>query len=103
MRDNLDCSAQIVAAALFFQDSGIDFSSCHIIELSQIDIDKALIVAKIQIRFGAIACNENFTVLVWAHGSRVNVDIGVKLLNGDIQASVFQQAAQRRSGDPFSQ
>lgn len=60
-------------------------------------------MTEIQIGFCAVIGNEDFAMLVRAHGARVDIDVRVKFLNGDFVASVLQQSAQGCSGDAFAQ
>jgi hypothetical protein len=52
-------------------------------------VSEAFVVAEIEIGFGAIIGDENFTVLEGAHGARVDIQVGVKLLQSDTEASAF--------------
>lgn len=60
-------------------------------------------MTEIQIGFRAVIGDEDLTVLVRAHGARVDIDVRVEFLNGDFVASVLQQSAQGCSSDAFAQ
>jgi hypothetical protein len=68
----------------------------------QIFVDKALIVAQIQIGLSAIVGHEHLTVLQRAHGTRVYVHIGVQLLAGHLQTAALEQTAQRCGCDALA-
>ena len=95
MGNNLYCGAQIFSAAFFVQHIPEDFSGCQVGVLIQIFIDKPFIVSKIQISFSAVFRNIDFTVLIRAHRSGINIDIGVELLRRHFQAAHFKEPSQR--------
>ena len=91
MGNDLNRAPVIFTATFFLQDDGINFSRRHIAEFGYIYIDKPLIMAKVQIGFRPIFRDKNFTVLVWTHCPRINVNVWIKFLNGDIQSAIFQK------------
>ena len=54
---------------------------------------EAFVVAEVEIGFGAVVGDENFTVLIGRHGAGINVEVGIALLEGDAKAAAFEQAA----------
>ena len=60
-------------------------------------------MSKIEICLSTIIGNEYLTVLDRVHGSRINVDIWVKLLHSDFVATSLQQTSKRCGGDSFSE
>jgi hypothetical protein len=59
-------------------------------------------VANVQIGFGAILGNENFTVLKRIHGPWVNVQIGVQLLHYHQKTTGSKQVSQGGGCKPLS-
>jgi len=59
-------------------------------------------MSQIEVGFGAVVQHKNFAVLVGAHGARVNVDVGVQFLHGDVKAAFFEGASQRGGGDALA-
>ena len=55
----------------------------------QILIDITLVVAQIQVSFGAVIGDEHLAVLIRAHGTGIHIDIRVQLLSGDPQSATF--------------
>ena len=53
-------------------------------------INETLVMSKIKVGFSAIIGNENLTVLDWRPGSRVNVQIRIKLLPSNLVATGFE-------------
>jgi hypothetical protein len=62
---------------------------------------KSLIMTQVQIRLGAIIRNEHFPMLKGAHGSRIDIQIRIELLESDTKPAAFEETAQRRRGDPL--
>jgi hypothetical protein len=81
VRDDLDRAAKIVATALFLNHRGVNLTCGDIAETGQIHIDKPLIVPKVEIGLGAIFGDEDLTVLVGRHGTGIDIDIGIELLD----------------------
>src|SRR5690606_4255891 len=67
------------------------------------DVDKPFIVTKVQVGLRSVVGDEYFPVLIRAHRSRVDVDVRVEFLNGHFQPSIFEQPAQGRRRNPFSE
>src|SRR5262249_18811150 len=63
----------------------------------------ALVVAQVEIGLCAVVGDEDFAVLEGAHRSGVDVQVGVELLQRDLQAAALQQAADRRCRDPLAE
>ena len=47
-------------------------------------------MAQIQVGFGAVVQDENFAVLIWAHGSGVHINVGVELGDDHLQSPALQ-------------
>ncbi len=94
--DDLDCTAQIVAAPFAGDDLGIDPAGGDVRRLVEADVDEPLIVAQVEIGLRAVVGHEYLTVLIGRHGPRIDVDVGVELLGRDGEAPRLQQPPQRR-------
>ena len=103
VRNYLYCTAQIVAPALLVQNGPVNLTGGDIVVDGKAFVNKALIVTQIQVRLCAVIGNEHFAVLIRTHRAGVNIDIRIKLLNGDLIASGFQQATQRSRSDSLTQ
>ena len=77
MGNDLHGSAQKFSGPLPIEDTPIDFTGGHRAVNRQIFIDKPFIMAQIQVRLRAVVGDENFTVLIGAHGAWVHIEIGV--------------------------
>ena len=60
-------------------------------------------MSQVEIRLGSVVEDINFSVLVGRHGSRVNIEIGVEFLDGDLQAAVFEEGADGGGGKSLSE
>ena len=77
MRNDLNRLAKILALTLTIQNIPVNLTTGKIGVLIQILINKTLIMSQVQIRLRTVIGNENFSVLIWAHGSRVNVHVWI--------------------------
>ena len=102
MRDDLDGASAVISAPLFLQDAPVNLSRGDVGVFIQVLVDKTLVVSQIQICLGAVVGDEDFSVLDRIHGARIDVDIRIEFLHGDLIAARFQKAAQRGCGDAFS-
>ena len=103
VRDDLDRRAQIFPTALFVQDRPVYLTRGDIRVLRQVDVDETLIVTKVEVRLSTIVRDENLTMLIRAHRTRVDVDIRVKLLDRDLEPPALEQTAERCSRDALAQ
>src|SRR5262245_21324992 len=53
-------------------------------------------MTKVEVGFGAIICDEDLTVLVRGHRSRIDVEIGIQLLQTHLVAARLQQRTESR-------
>ena len=103
MRDNLDRTAQIAPLPLPVEDGPVYLAGGDGGVHRQIFIGKSLIVSQVEIGLGPVVGDEYFAVLVGVHRARVHVEIGVKLLKGHFEPSLFEEPPQRRRRDPLTQ
>ena len=103
MRDDLHGLAQVVAAALFFEDALVDLTGGEVVGLLHPGVDEALVVAQVEVGLGAVVGHEHLTVLEGAHGARIDVEVGVELDEGDFEAARFEDGGQRSGGDSLAQ
>jgi hypothetical protein len=59
-------------------------------------VGEALIVAEVEIGFGAVIGDVHFAVLIRAHGARIHVQVGIAFLQGYFETAAFQQTPNRR-------
>ena len=100
--DRLDCAAQIVAPSLFADDVVVDFAAGDIAQFVQVFVDKALIVAQVQVSFCAVLGDKDFPVLVGGHCAGVHVQVGVEFHGRHPNAPGFQNAPDGGDCHPFA-
>ena len=103
VRNHLYSTAQIVAATLFGNHVFIDLAGTETVAAGHGGVDETLIVTEVEVGFRAVIGYEYFAVLKRAHGTRVNVDIRVKLKHGHVQATRLENSSNRSGGDTFTQ
>ena len=96
VRDDLDGAAQEVAAPLLGDDRGVDLAGGDVGALVEVLVDEALVVAQVEVGLGAVVGDEDLAVLVGRHGARVDVEVGVELLDGDGEAAALEDAPDGR-------
>ncbi len=79
--DDLDRPAEEVAAPFARDDFAVDLPGGHVVELAEVFVDEALVVAQIEVGLGAILGDEDLAVLVRRHRAGIDVEIGVEFLN----------------------
>jgi hypothetical protein len=87
MRDHLDGGAQIVAAALATDDRVVDAACGDVGGPAGVGVGEPLVVAEVEVGLGAVLGDEDLPVLERAHRARVDVDVGIELLERDAQAA----------------
>ncbi len=68
----------------FFNNGGIDLACGYVAVLGQINVDKPLVVAQVEIRLGAVIGYKHLSVLIGTHRSRVYVNVRIELLDGNL-------------------
>ena len=79
VRDDLHGGAEIIAAPLLADNLLIDAPGGDVVGLAGGASGKALVMAEIEVGLGAVVGDEHLAVLIGAHGSRVDIEIGVEL------------------------
>ncbi len=103
VRDHLDRRAQVVAAALAPDHRVVDGARGDVRGSRGVLVREPLVVAEVQVRLRAILGDEHLAVLEGAHRPRIDVDVGVELLQLDAEAAADQQPPDRGRGDPLAQ
>ncbi len=103
VRDHLHRGAEVVAAPLAADDRVVDGARGDVGRPRGVLVGEALVVAQVEVGLGAVLGDEHLAVLERAHRPRVDVDVGVELLQLHPEAAADQQAADRRRSDPLAQ
>src|SRR5215510_340285 len=103
MWDYLDGLPEIITAALLLDYRKIDAAGSPVVRLRKVRVGETFVMAEVQIGFRAVISDKDLTVLERRHGSRIDIDIGVKLDERHAQAARFQQRANRGRRQTFTQ
>ena len=101
--DDLHRLAQVFAASFFFDHGKIDLPGREVAHAAQRGVGEALVMAQIQVRFGAVVENVHFAVLIRAHRARVDIDVRIEFLQADAQAASFEQHSHGCAGQALAQ
>ena len=85
VRNDLHGGPQIFAPAFFINDRLVNTAGGVGVGFGHIDVQKALVMAQVQIGLCAVYGNEHFAVLVGAHGAGVHIDVRVALDHIDLK------------------
>ena len=78
--DDLHALAEVFAGALLAQHLLVDLTGGDVRLLAQIHVEEALIVADVEIGFGAVLGDVDLTMLERVHRAGIDVDVGIKFL-----------------------
>ena len=102
VRDHLHRAAQIVAAPLFGDHALVHLAGGEAVAAAHGGVDEAFVMPQIKVGFRTVVGYEHFAVLEGAHGAGIDVDIGIELEHGYVQAARFEYGGNRSGGDAFS-
>ena len=103
VRDHLDGLAEVVTLALAAEHAVPDATLGVVRAPGEVLVEEALVVADVEVGLGAVLGDEDLAVLERAHRAGVDVEIGIELLDVDLQAPRLEQPTKRRSGDALAQ
>lgn len=103
VRDHLNRVAEVLATALLGDHRRIDLPGGDIRRPGQVSIQESLIVADVEVGFGAVFGDEDFTVLERVHGARIDIEIRVELLHGHPQTAGGQQLTKAACRQSFAE
>ena len=101
--DDLDGLAQVVAPALGGEHGLVDRAGRGVGVPGQALVDEALVVAQVEVGLTAVVGDVHLAVLEGVQGPRVDVDVGVELLDRHPQAPGLQESTEGCRGDPLAQ
>ena len=90
VRDHLHRLAQVVAAALLLEHGLVDLAGGEVVDLAHAGGHEPLVVAQVQVGFGAVVGDEHLAVLERGHRAGIDVDVRIQLDEGDFEAPRFQ-------------
>ena len=103
MRDDLHALSKVFAGAFLAQHFLVDLAGGDVCLLAQIHVKETLIVADVEIGFGTVFGDIDFTMLEWIHSARINVDVRIELLLQNLDAAATKQATEGGGGQTFAE
>ena len=101
--NHLNGLAEVFAAAFLLKNALIDLTGREVVIAVHLRGDETLIVAEVKVGLRAVIGDEDLAVLVRAHGTRVDVDVRIKLDHRHLESAGLQKCRQRSGGDAFTQ
>ena len=102
VRDHLHGAAEVVAAALLADHVLVDPAGGDRVLAGQARADEALVVAEVEVGFGAVVGDVDLAVLERAHRARIDVDVGIELHHRDPEAAGLEDGRQGRGGNALA-
>src|SRR5882724_10710076 len=103
VRDDLNGLAEVIAAALFGENGFVDAAGGPVIVAGKFGVGEALVVAEIEVGFGAVFGDKDFAVLKGAHRTGIHVQVRIAFLQGDFETATFEETTNRGGCYAFSQ
>ena len=103
MRNHLHGAAQKITATFTGDQALIDGTGRKVGIAGQVLVNKALVVAQVQIGLVAVLGHKDLAMLERTHGAGVDVQIRVGLLHRYLVAARLEQTAQRGRGNTLAQ
>jgi len=102
MRDDLDRRAEIIAAPFLGDDVAIDAARRDVVALMRGHTGEPFVVPQVEVGLGAVVGHVDFPVLIGAHRSGIDVEIGIELADADAKAARLQQRREARRHQTFA-
>ena len=90
MRHHLHSLSQVIPFTFFVNNALINAACSDIICTGRLNIQETLVVSEIQIRFMSVYGNIAFPMFVWVQRTWIDIDIGIKFLNGNFITSCLK-------------
>jgi hypothetical protein len=103
VRNDLNGLSEIIATPFFGEDGFVDAAGSPVIVAGELGVCEALVVAQVEIGFGAVIGHENFAVLKGAHRTGVYVQVRIAFLDRYSEAATFEETTDRRCCDAFAE
>ena len=87
VRNDLHCRTEVIAATFLGDDALVDAAGRKVAVARSRRTDEALVMAQIEIGFGAVTGDEHFAVLKRTHGAWIDIDVRIQLHHADLEAT----------------
>ena len=101
--DHLDRLSKKLPLPLLGDHRMVDLSTGEVVFLAEPSPGEPLVVTEVKVGLRPVVGDENLAVLERIHRSRVDVYVGVELLEGHPKAAALQEKTDRGSGDSLSE
>ena len=88
--DHLYRPAEIVSPTLLLDYALVYLSGGEVITLTHLGADEPLVMSQIKIGLCTILGDKYLSMLEWAHGAGIHIDVGIQLEHGDFNAAGFE-------------
>ncbi len=102
VRNDLHGRAEIVAAPFALDDVLVDAAGGDVVGLVGRAVGEALVVAEVEVGLRPVVGDEHLAVLIRAHRARIDVEVGVELLDARAVAARLQQGSESRCRYAFA-
>src|SRR5205807_1939774 len=75
----------------------------EVVGLGHLGAHEALVMAQVQVGLGPVVGHEHLAVLERRHRSRIDVDVGIELYEGDFDLARFEDRGEGGGGDALAQ
>ena len=103
VRNDLYRLSAIHSFAFAVEDIAVNFTGRPTAVFGERAVCKAFVVSQIEVGFGAVVENIDFTVLGGTHHSRINIQIGIEFLHADVKTACFEEHTERGGGESFAE
>jgi hypothetical protein len=103
VRNHLHRGAQIIAAPFLGDHLRIDPAGGGVVGPGGVHAGEAFVMAEVQVGLRAVIGHEHLAVLIRAHGTGIDIEIGVQLAQPHPVAAGLQQRRQSRRRNAFAE
>jgi hypothetical protein len=103
VRDDLDGLAEVVAPTLLLDHRQPDLPRGHRGAAEEVLVDEPLVVAEVEVGLAAVLGDEHLAVLEGVHRAGIDVEVGIELLEGHLEAAGLEQPSERCGGDALAE
>src|SRR4029077_3532012 len=84
VRNYLDTFSKKISPSLLLNDRGVDLAGGDVVVLWNVDVEESLVGSDVHVRLSTVFCDEDLSVDVRVHRSRVIVEVGVDFGSRDL-------------------
>jgi len=100
--DNLNRLTQIVTTTFLIDDALIDTASRKVVEARGLNARETFVVSEVQVSFLSVVGHIAFPVFIGVERSRVDVNVRIEFLDGDVESTGLQKFADGCCNNAFT-